>query len=448
MNKETLLCTQISLLIFKKTTGMIKPMHAVNNGPLRNIGGEPSRQGNFQKYKEAAIPYARVHDASFEAEYGGEHSVDIQAIFPDFTKNPYDEDSYDFTLTDVYLTTIHDAGTETFYRFGSKIEHWCKKYGTKVPADFHKFAIICEHIIRHYNYGWANGFHYNIRYWEIWNEPDGVKDNGDQPNWSGTPEEFFELYAETATHLKQRFPELKIGGPALSWIYQPWFDNFLAYLTKDGRRVPLDFFSWHVYLNDPYGIAKHSEYARQKLDDYGYTETESICNEYNYLIDFTTHFTDSVLGIIGIRGAALVAAAMSVGQSVDTDMLMYYDAQPCQFNGLFDYYTYAPLKGYYSILYFSKLYALGQAVAVSSDDREVFITAATGESGKAMLVTYYPMPEENATTRTVQITAAPGTWLCHLVDADHTDVESTITTDNGTITLDLAPNSIVLLEQK
>ena len=76
--------------------------------------------------------------------------------------------------------------------------------------------MVCEHIIRHYNEGWANGFKLGIEYWEIWNEPDGKKPNGDQPNWSGTPEEFYEMYSVTAAHLKKRFPKLKIGGPALS----------------------------------------------------------------------------------------------------------------------------------------------------------------------------------------------------------------------------------------
>ena len=59
----------------------------------------------------------------------------------DFTKNPYDPASYDFTLTDDYVQIIHEAGSETFYRFGAKIEHWRKKYLTIVPADFHKWAV-------------------------------------------------------------------------------------------------------------------------------------------------------------------------------------------------------------------------------------------------------------------------------------------------------------------
>ncbi len=37
-----------------------------------------------------------------------------------------------------------------------------KKHGTIPPADFNKWAIICEHIIRHYNEGWADEYLYSI----------------------------------------------------------------------------------------------------------------------------------------------------------------------------------------------------------------------------------------------------------------------------------------------
>ena len=134
---------------FENITGKIKPMHAVNNGPLKASSVEQSR-GNFDEFKAARIPYARNHDASFCSAYGGEHAVDVNAVFPDFNANPYDTRSYDFALTDDYVKVINDAGCKVFYRFGSKIEHWRKKYGTIVPADFHNWAVICEHIIRHF----------------------------------------------------------------------------------------------------------------------------------------------------------------------------------------------------------------------------------------------------------------------------------------------------------
>ena len=322
--------------------------------------------------KAAKIPYARNHDASFCPAYGGEHSVDVHAIFPDFNKNPYDEDSYDFALTDDYLSVIKKAGTEVFYRLGSKIEHSRKKYGTIVPADFHKWAVICEHIIRHYNEGWANGFNMNIEYWEIWNEPDGKKDSGDQPNWSGTSAEFYELYIETATHLKSRFPDLKIGGPAVSCINIDWLEGFFKALTKDGKKTPLDFFSWHGYTTTPGHYIAEEKRVRELLNKYGYAETESILNEYNYVENWTDGFIPSIEAIISMKGAAFTSAVMLESQNSTIDMLMYYDARPTVFNGMFDFYTYRPLKGYYPFVMFSKLYALGTAVSCNSDDEDIY----------------------------------------------------------------------------
>lgn len=310
---------------FTKNIGKIKPMHAVNNGPIKGSSTHQSRS-NFEAYKEAGIPYARNHDASFYSGYGGEHTVDVRFIFPDFTKNPHDPEAYDFAYTDDYISTTEEAGTRTFYRLGTKIEHGRKKYGTIVPADFHKWAVICEHIIRHYTQGWANGFYFDIEYWEIWNEADG-KEGDDQPNWSGTPQEYYELYAVTAKHLKSRFPKLKIGGPALSWLKNTeWLDGFLAYLTKDGNKVPMDFFSWHMYDDNPRKVAKGASFVKGKLDAAGYTEAENILNEYNYLENWTDKFVASIEAITGMRGAAFTAAAMLAGQGSDLDMLMYYDA--------------------------------------------------------------------------------------------------------------------------
>ena len=72
------------------------------------------------------------------------------------SKDAEDPASYDFVETDDYLKTMRAAGTEPFYRLGQSIEHWIKKYGVNPPADFDKWAAICEHIVRHYNEGWAD----------------------------------------------------------------------------------------------------------------------------------------------------------------------------------------------------------------------------------------------------------------------------------------------------
>ena len=119
---------------FDRITGPIKPMHAVNNGPSK-ARSDQSR-GNMDAWIEAGIPYARNHDAAFTADYGGEHTVDVGNIFPDFDADVNDPASYDFLLTDLYCQTIQDGGTKVFYRLGNKIEHWAKKYGTLPPKDF------------------------------------------------------------------------------------------------------------------------------------------------------------------------------------------------------------------------------------------------------------------------------------------------------------------------
>ena len=263
---------------FDRIVTDMKPMHAVNNGPVHKFAAD-QRISNLEYYAAAGIPFARTHDAAFFATYGGEHTVDVHAVFPDFDKDPHDPASYDFQLTDEYLKTIKAAGTEPFFRLGSKIEHASKKYGTLPPKDFKKWAVICEHIIRHYTEDFADGLNMKITYWEIWNEPDLDPDDSTHKRcWGGTKKQFFEFYDTAATHLKKCFPHLKIGGPASSNLNGPWVREFLSEL-----KAPLDFFSWHVYSNDPYKIAELCTYARNLLDEYGFKDTESILNEWNYV---------------------------------------------------------------------------------------------------------------------------------------------------------------------
>jgi len=264
---------------FSQIVGTIKPMHAVNNGPVKARSDQTS--GNFIEYAAARIPYARIHDAGGTYAYGGPHCVDVNNIFPNPKADENDPASYDFTLTDIYLRTMIEAGTQVFYRLGSTIEHWVKKYNTRAPEDFEKWARICEHIVAHYNRGWADGFQWNIVYWEIWNEPD--LDPDDSPNkrcWGGTEKQFFELYKIAALHLKKCFPEIKVGGPAIAGNFA-WGERFLQYMSEAG--VPMDFFSWHRYAVEPQQLVERCFYARQLLDKYGYTKTESILNEYNYV---------------------------------------------------------------------------------------------------------------------------------------------------------------------
>jgi len=377
---------------FEKACSKVKPMHATNNGPvvlLRDVemGTLHPFNNNLQAFKDAGIPYARTHDTAFYHRFGLEHTVDVYYVFPNFDADPTDPNNYDFACTDQYVQGCYLANTEVFYRLGHRIEHEIKKYGTLPPKDFKKWAIICEHIIRHYTEGWADGFHFNMTYWEIWNEPDLTGPAGmSSPTWGGTKEEFFEFYHIAATHLKQCFPHLKIGGPALAYDLQ-WAEAFLSQL-----KAPLDFFSWHSYTNRVEYMVELGQKVRTLLDRYGFTQAESILNEWNYVSGWTDDdivYSHDQRG--KVKGAAFSAAAMCACQYSSVDMLMYYDARPNEFwNGMFDDTVVGRvLKGYYPFPMFHALYALGTCVETEGEQVGSYLCAAKNDTQAAVLVTHF-----------------------------------------------------------
>ncbi len=376
-----------------KTNGIIKPMNAVNNGPTA-----PSIRKSytsFEAYAALNIPYARNHDASFFGGYGGEHTVDVHRIFKNFDADENDPANYIFEPTDNYVRVTYEAGTRVFYRLGASIEHGYK-YGTKVPKDFAKWARICEHIIRHYNEGWADGFEYGIEYWEIWNEPECANSPTNHPCWQGTDEEFIELYCVAATHLKKCFPNLKIGGPAFA---APWPDcqlrnDFLDRVVREN--IPLDFYSYHCYGKEIQHFEEAIKVAREELDKRGLTNVTTNLNEWNYIRGWNGEdWKYSLRSERSLKGSSFIAAVMSVAQALPLDMLMYYDARPCAMNGIFAPETYEPLKGYYSFVMFDNLAKLGKYAECDYSNNDIYACAATDGSDGAVMLTYYSDDDES-----------------------------------------------------
>ncbi|MBQ8510096.1 MAG: hypothetical protein IJ493_09350 [Clostridia bacterium] len=434
---------------FSTITGKIKPMHSVNNGPA---GSRVRGISNFDAYKAANIPFARNHDASFYSGYGGEHTVDVHRIFKRFELDENDPASYAFEATDGYIASIVGAGTKVFYRLGASIEHGYK-YGTYPPADFAKWARICEHIIRHYNEGWANGFHYGIEYWEIWNEPDCRNRDGSNPCWQGTDEQFVEFFCTAVAHLKSCFPNLKIGGPAFC---SAWNDNYndLLFSEMKKRGLPLDFFSFHGYAKEPQPYADAGFKARAVMDKYGYTDTELILNEWNYVRSWVGEsYTYSRVQSKLQKGASFIVGSMITAQHSPLDHFMYYDARPGMWCGLFDTDTLKPLKGYYAFPMFDTLYKLGSEVSSQSDDSTLYTLAAMGTDRAAVLLTYYT-DDDCAPDKQVKISLAglpAGTWKlsCQLLDETHDNElvrEETFTTGGMDAYLNLPLFGIWLLK--
>ena len=424
-----------------KKGGKFKYMNAVNNGASHNR--RKNRRSNLEAFKAAGIPFVRNHDASFCAGYGGEYTVDISAIFPNFDADPFDPASYDFACTDDYTLTIMDGGSEVFYRLGQKIEHYVKKYHIFPPKDFQKWAVICEHIIRHYNEGWADGFHFNIKYWEIWNEADGAEGFDDGPTWQGTREQFFDLYCTTALHLKKCFPDIKVGGPSLSWN-EEWAEAMLKEAKKRGAAV--DFFSWHRYTQDPNSFITRAAQFDEILKRTGFENAENICNEWNYIKGWTGADYDTSFEVIhGMKGAAFTMASMAAGQKSHLDMLMYYDARPGAFNGIFDFYSLKPLKGYYPFQWYSQLYDMEAEIRCEQEIPDIYTLCGIDAAGKTLSIITYYTDEDNMPGKDIQLDfGREGSYEVYLLDEEHSG-ELAYTRKNLSFTL--KPNSCIMIKE-
>ena len=143
----------------------------------------------------------------------------------------------------------------------------------------------------HYNEGWADGFKLNLRRVDI-------SGGADDPRvFSGTKQEFFELYRAVACRLREHFPRLKIGGYGATGFYAvnrlsstegqkraiPFLRDFLRYITAEQTFAPLDFFTWYAYPASAEELALHARYARSTLEECGHKRAKS------YLVGYNTH---------------------------------------------------------------------------------------------------------------------------------------------------------------
>ena len=372
---------------FSKIIGKMKPVHAVGQPPI--IGWSSDKL--FHYLTEAGIPYSRLHDVG--GGFGGGKFVDIPNVFPDFNADPEDPASYDLTWTDPLITSLMDAKVEPYYRLGVTIENevWRKAYRVNPPEDPEKWAKICAGVIRHYTKGWANGFEYDIKYWEIWNEPECT--NGRRVMWTGTWEQYLELYDVTSKLLKAEFPEIKIGGyasigfyalkemdPESTWCKdcQSYIDLFLQFMQyiKD-HNCPMDFFSWHSY-DEPKYTALYANYVAEKLKEYGYGHAEQHLNEWNcgpQNRDKACH-------------AAATAGFLISMQNSPVDIGMFYDARcgTSIYGGLFNPMTLRPLKSYWAFPAFNELYRRKDQVEAESDTEDLYVAAAAGDPEGAVLI--------------------------------------------------------------
>ncbi len=315
-----------------KVIGSIRSFQGLNGPPYPIMGGLPDVT---QSYKDLHIDSIRTHDimgpTDIAAHYSTDNALlawlvpDLQqrtalvnagndaAIFPDWNADPEKPESYHFGSSDKFVQSIRNAHAEVYYRIG-------RSFGadyTDLP-DFDKFAAVVKHIAMHYNQGWADGFHDNIRYWEFWNEED-------LPFfWTGTPEQFYQLYEKTARALKSVDPSMKVGADALALPFAsgPYREGLIAFCARE--HVPLDFYSWHYYAmtsSDPYDMVRLGQEIRKVLDANGFQRAESVLSEWNLTPDFTVR---QQARLRGMENAAFVGTSLIYFQDSAVNLAYFY----------------------------------------------------------------------------------------------------------------------------
>jgi xylan 1,4-beta-xylosidase len=363
--------------------GAVKALHGVNNGPVNYDGSIDVSH----YYRELGVPYARLHDPNWPHP----REVDIPQIFRDFDAYPDDPVSYDFSRTDRYIQKILDTGAKIVYRLGTSIEHWEPKYYVHPPADFQKWARVCVNVVKHYTEGWAGGMRDAVGHWEIWNEPDLANNN----MWTGTFEEYLELYRVASSAIKSACPGVMVGGYAAAYPTGELarVDQFLDYVRE--HDLPLDFFSWHTYASRPEQYVEAARVVRAALDARGFAGVETHLNEWNYITPdcgpvFTAGFEYERKRVFDLQksevGASFVAAVLSLLQDEPVHVANYYDGQPMTlYCGIFDYHG-VPQKTYRAFKAFKMLLDCGGRVATvneSADGKLYSLAAVDRKLGKA-----------------------------------------------------------------
>ena len=418
---------------FGESKGMVKPVNGVGQPPLRGLDGT----WMFHYLGEAGIPYSRLHDVG--GTFGRNVFVDIPNIFRDFGADENDPANYDFYYTDLLLKALVENGVEPYFRLGVTIENAAgrggKAYRIFPPADFAKWARICEHVVRHYTEGWADGFRMKISHWEIWNEPENFETIEKNQMWKAPFSEYVRLYLTAASHLKAKFPHLMIGGYAGCGFYgvssswaNPDKDPRIPFLHRsfveflDAVRAagaPLDFFSFHCY-DRPAHAEKQIAYCRKTLDEYGFVRTEMSLNEW-IPCNGAPQPTDKG----SPRQTAEIAAMLCLMQNGLVDDAEIYDAKCGEgvYSPLFNCVDCKPYPAYSVFLLFNELRKLGRTASVSGMPEGVWATAATdGDVRGALLVA-------NATDSKVLLSLSSPGWRAvssRIVEEGRNNVETDV----------------------
>ena len=408
---------------FGSEIGKIRPeLHSSGFGP--QICSCP--QENIDAVKSMGFKASRTHDWALINP--NERVCDYFHIFPLMHLDAKDPRNYVFGPTDYLLKrTREEVGHDVFYRLGTSIEHSGPKihFNSLIPEDFDKVAEIFAGTVRHYNRGWANGHEWNIKYWELWNEPDGFNNMWCLPDGDGGVGEteaaqkadrkardlkrrelFVKFFVVCLKRLKSEFPDIKVGGPAMCSMNVDYFRAILQGCKEAG--VAPDFISWHHYCNDVKQILGAIERGRKLCDEFGFTKCELIINEWHFF-DYARYswydlrspkpeiqakVWSGPASHNGIDSSCFTLTMLAKFQTSKLDQAYYYG---CRNVGAWGFMNEkkGKYKVYYGLKMFGDFVRRCQTMCASTGTDKITVIAGKGaDGGKTLLVADYRSGEQ------------------------------------------------------
>ena len=396
---------------FSVESGRLRPeLHSSGFGP--QICSCP--QEDIDDIKAMGFRASRTHDWSLINP--NQRVCDYFHIFPLMHLDATDPKNYVFGPTDYLMKRTRDElGHDIFFRLGTSIEHSGKvHFNALIPEDFDKTAEIFAATVRHYNRGWANGYRWGIRYWEIWNEPDGHGKMWCLPEGDGSGKEaleksdrkrldlFVRFFVTCVKRIKAEFPEVKVGGPALCALRRDYFKALLEGCRAAG--IAPDFISWHDYGDSPKFVLDEIKAGRELCDSLGFPDCELILNEWHFFNHGLYSWADlrspdpevqkrvwsSPGSHNGIESSCYNLTLLSKFQRSGLGQGYYYGCRNSGSWGFKDALN-AKYKVFYGLRLFGGILRDYTRLCASTDHKTVSLLAVASEDGRrrALLVTDY-----------------------------------------------------------
>jgi xylan 1,4-beta-xylosidase len=227
-----------------ETTRLVSADLRQANGPLNTmfkfcVGAGRANEGlraDWQRqltyaHRECGFQYIRMH---------GLFTDDMGVYREDKNGNA----EYNWQYIDELYDFLHSIGMKPFVELsfmpsalasGSKTIFWWRGNVTP-PKDMKKWADFIRAFVLHERERYGDA---EVRTWyfEVWNEPNlsGF--------FSGTQQQYFDLYAATARAIKSVSPDYKVGGPATAGC--GWIPEFIHFC--DTNHAPADVIATHTY---------------------------------------------------------------------------------------------------------------------------------------------------------------------------------------------------------